>query len=225
VVSIVFDLDGTLVDSAELLRDVGNKVLVELDLPLMVTDEARLYIGNGAQAFLEKMLRARDYNVQDALADELDRFLMYYSAAPGHANKPFPWVADTLKDLTDQGHHLALCTNKPTAPTQVLLKDLGWVEYFQAVICGDTLQQRKPDPAPLLEAIRRLPMSQSFYVGDSEVDASTAQSAGIPFIFFTEGYAAHPIEQWPIAATFRDFRDLPSLLMKLAHASDHQTIE
>jgi phosphoglycolate phosphatase len=175
--------------------------------------------------FSWKRCCARDYNVQGVLNAELDRFLSYYAAAPGHANKPFPWLADTLKALAADEHHLALCTNKPTAPTQVLLNDLGWTEYFQTVICGDTLEKRKPHPAPLLEAIRRLPISQSVYVGDSEVDASTAQSAGIPFILFTEGYAAQPIERWPVAATFRDFRDLPDLLVKLSCAPDRETPE
>jgi phosphoglycolate phosphatase len=220
VASIAFDLDGTLVDSAELLRDVGNRLLADLNLQPMATDEARSYIGNGAQVFLQKMLHARSYGVEEGLEDELDRFLKYYAAAPGHANKPFPWVTDTLEVLIENGHDLALCTNKPTAPTQVLLKALGWVEYFQAVICGDTLEHRKPHPAPLLEAVRRLPTSQRFYVGDSEVDACTARSAEIPFVFFAEGYASAPIDQWPHAAVFRDFRVLPNLLANLSNSPD-----
>lgn len=217
--SIVFDLDGTLVDSAELLSDVGNAVLEELHLPLMDVDEARSYIGNGAQVFLEKSLRARKADLGDGFVDALSRFLKFYEEAPGDANKPFRWVNATLKALVQEGHSLALCTNKPMAPTQVLLRSLGWEGHFRGVVCGDTLAHRKPHPAPLLEAVRRLPSSQTFYVGDSEVDAETAHSAQIPFILFTEGYASKPIDQLSQIASFDDYRELSKLIANLSISS------
>ena len=119
--AVIFDLDGTLVDSAEVLRDVGNTVLAERGLTLMETDEARSYIGNGARVFVTKMLTARDAVDPETFEAIFERYSALYAAAPGAANIPFPHVDETLRQLVSLGHRLALCTNKPTAPTDVLL--------------------------------------------------------------------------------------------------------
>ena len=213
--SLIFDLDGTLVDSAELLKDVGNTILDELELPRLSVEESRRYIGNGARAYLERALRARHYHADKSFPDLLSQFMTLYTEAPGSRNKSMPFVIETLKKLARDGHSLALCTNKPTAPTQVLLKALDWVETFQAVICGDTLEHRKPHPAPLLEARRKLPVAATIYIGDSEVDAAAAGAADIPFILFTQGYRSKSIEELQPLATFDDFRELPALVNSL----------
>ena len=142
--TVIFDLDGTLVDSAEVLRDVGNTVLAERGLTLMETDEARSYIGNGARVFVTKMLTARDAVDPETFEAIFERYSALYAAAPGAANIPFPHVDETLRQLVSLGHRLALCTNKPTAPTDVLLaaRRVNWVRprSFMSGIAKSTLR-------------------------------------------------------------------------------------
>ena len=108
--TVIFDLDGTLVDSAEVLRDVGNTVLAERGLTLMETNEARSYIGNGARVFVTKMLTARDAVDPETFEAIFERYSALYAAAPGAANIPFPHVDETLRQLVSLGHRLPLCT-------------------------------------------------------------------------------------------------------------------
>ncbi len=207
--SIIFDLDGTLVDSAVVLRDVGNTLLSELGLRPMTTEEARRYIGNGAKVFVEKMLGARDALDAETFAGNFARYSVLYAAAPGETNVRFPYVDETLRALAAEGYRLALCTNKPTAPTDVLLVAHEWADLFGAVVCGDTLPERKPHPEPLHEAARQLGEPPVIYVGDSEVDAAAAEAAGYPFFLYTEGYRNEPPDTLAHDVAFADFRELP----------------
>ena len=208
--TVIFDLDGTLVDSAEVLRDVGNMVLAELGLVLMDTNEARGYIGNGAQVFVEKMLEARDALNVATFDDIFERYSDRYAAMPGDANIPFPHVDETLQHLASQGFRLGLCTNKPTAPTDALLAAHNWAGLFGSVVCGDTLAQRKPHPEPLREVARQLASPPVIYVGDSEVDAQAAAAAEFSFFLYTEGFRLEPVNSLVFAESFQDFQELPA---------------
>ncbi len=212
--AVVFDLDGTLVDSVGAITDIANALMLELRLPPLDVDEARGYIGNGAGRFVERALAARDALQPATIAKRLDRFNALYAEAPGEANTPFPGVESALRELAIGGHPLGLCTNKPLAPTLVVLEALGWERLFGAVIAGDVLSKRKPDPAPLLEAARRLGQKDVIYIGDSEVDAETALAAGMPFLLFTEGYRKSRVEALPHTAYFSDFAMLADLIGK-----------
>ncbi|MEC7301263.1 MAG: phosphoglycolate phosphatase [Pseudomonadota bacterium] len=207
--TVIFDLDGTLVDSADVLCGGGNTVLAERGLTLMETDEARSYIGNGARAFVTKMLTARDAVDPETFEAIFERYSALYAAAPGAANIPFPHVDETLRQLVSLGHRLALCTNKPTAPTDALLAAHAWTDLFGAVVCGDTLAERKPHPEPLRAAARQLGSPPVVYVGDSEVDAAAADAAGFPFFLYTEGFRLVPTDTLVFAEAFDDFRALP----------------
>ncbi len=201
--SVIFDLDGTLIDSVAAIRDIANTLLAELDLPPMDTAEARGNIGNGAAVFLEKTLRARPGAFEPATFDGLlARYQKIYAAAPGEANPPYPGADAVLRRLKDNGVRLGMCTNKPYAPTLKVVDALGWSGLFDTIIGGDTLPQRKPHPLPLRTAAERLGPDPIAYVGDSEVDAAAAEAAGIPFVLFTEGYRKSPIDQLPHAASF-----------------------
>ncbi|ADZ69413.1 phosphoglycolate phosphatase [Polymorphum gilvum] len=215
--AVVFDLDGTLVDSVAAIADIGNTLVGELGLAPLCLDEARGYIGNGAAKFVERALAARGRTPTGAdLHIHVERFETLYAAAPGDANRPFPGVEATLRLLKARGVALGLCTNKPGAPTTNLLAALGWSELFAAVVTGDTLAQKKPDPAPLHHCARLLGHAAAgghiAYVGDSEVDAATAEAAGAPFLLYTEGYRKAPVEALPHRAAFSDYGRLPELL-------------
>lgn len=214
--AVVFDLDGTLIDSVGAITDIANSLMDELDLPPLSVDEARGYIGNGAGRFVERALAARDAWQPATFAERLDRFNALYAEAPGEANTPFPGAEAALRQLADGGHRLGLCTNKPLAPTLVVLRALGWEQLFGAVIAGDVLPDRKPHPAPLLEAARQLDRKDVIYIGDSEVDAETALAAGVPFVLFTEGYRKSPVAALSHAANFSDFATLPDIINEIS---------
>lgn len=210
--AIIFDLDGTLVESAAAIRDIACHFMAERGLPLLTLEEARTYIGHGSPHFLTEALKTRDAYNPDTFEADYARMQHFYETAPGEANVPFPGVNETLATLQARGAKLAICTNKPSAPTQVVIEAHGWGPLFTAVIAGDTLEKRKPDPEPLYEAARRLGSKPVIYVGDSDVDAATAKAAGLPFFLFTEGYRKAAVEDLPHTVAFSDFKMLPGLI-------------
>ena len=105
-----------------------------------------------------------------------------------------------------------MCTNKPAAPTEVVLAAFGWSKLFGAVIAGDALSERKPHPLPLLTAIERLGASSALFVGDSEVDAETAAAAKVPFALFTEGYRKSPVHEIRSDWTFSHHDELAAIV-------------
>ncbi len=214
--SIVFDLDGTLVESAPAIRNIANALMAELNLPALDLAETRHYVGNGAAKFLEQALKTRSALVPEEFADRLSRFMVLYAEAPPQANKPMPGCEAAMKKLSASGHRLAICTNKPMAPTRALINALGWHDLVSVVIAGDTLPERKPHPAPLLKAIAELKQPFSLYVGDSDVDAATAEAARVPFFLFTEGYRKQPVNELTYAAKFQSFEELPGLVARFA---------
>ncbi len=211
-VVVVFDLDGTLVDSAAAIRDIANIQMTELGLAPLDLAEARSYIGNGAPTFLQRALKARHAENEAKFAARLHRFEELYATAPGDANIPFPGCTEAMRALSAEGHRLALCTNKPAAPTEVVLAAHGWRDLLATVVTGDTLPEKKPHPAPLIEAWRRAGGGPVVYVGDSEVDAATAEAAGIPLLLYAKGYRKVPLGDLVHAAAFDDFADLKALV-------------
>lgn len=211
--AIVFDLDGTLIDSLPAIQAVGDALLAELALPPLSAPEARGYVGNGAPMFVERALAARGGAVTPA---HTARFEEIYAAAPPEANIPFEGVDAALRRFADEGVALGVCTNKPGVPTTSAIAALGWAELFGVVIAGDTLATRKPDPAPLRAAAEALGVAITpgafWYVGDSEVDAATATAAAAPFALYTRGYRKTPAEQLAADIRFDDWTALPALL-------------
>jgi phosphoglycolate phosphatase len=207
---VVFDLDGTLVDSAPDLHAVANSLLEAHGQPPITLTEARSFIGQGVAVFVAKLRAARGIP-ESGQARLLAGFLARYESAV-ELTITYPGVEAALQDLRGQGHRIAICTNKPMAPTLSLLRHLDLLGYFDKIIAGDSLPTRKPDPAPLLAACDMSGKGPNLYVGDSEVDAETAERAGIPLYLFTQGYRTTPVEKLPHRATFDDFANLPALL-------------
>lgn len=208
--AIIFDLDGTLVESAAAIRDVANELMHELSLPPLTLFETKSFVGRGTPVFLERALRSRNALDAATFPQHLDRLEHHYADAPGHANIPFADADAQLRRLVAEGHVLGICTNKPLAPTKKVLAAHGWTDLFDTVIAGDSLPWRKPDPRPLRLAAERLLSKPVVFVGDSEIDAATAAAASIPFVFFTEGYCHVDHGEVPRSATFSHFADLPA---------------
>jgi phosphoglycolate phosphatase len=215
VSSIVFDLDGTLIDSAPDIRAAINRTLADEGQALLDLSTVISFIGHGLPNLVAKAMGARGIDMgQHARLTAVT--LDHYNAASNDLTRPYPGVMEVLAQLRGQGHRLAICTNKPEAPARKVLDQFGMAHLFDAVVGGDTLAARKPDPAPLHHAFAALGASTGLYVGDSEVDADTAQAAGLPFAFFTQGYCHIPHDTVPCIARFDHFDALPGIVADLA---------
>lgn len=207
--SIVFDLDGTLIDSAPDIHAAVNRLLVARGSDPLEFAVVRGFIGNGAGVLLEKVAAAVGLAPDAARhADWMHHFLEDYETAV-HLTVLYPHAEDALRALAAEGWSIGLCTNKPMAPTRAILRHFGILDLFGAVVGGDSLPQRKPDPAPLRAVLDSLGGHPAVYVGDSEVDAECAHRAGVPMALYTEGYRKTALGDLPHAHAFDDFRGLP----------------
>ena len=212
-IRIVFDLDGTLIDSAPDICAVANRLISPQGGKITLA-QTHSFIGNGVSVFIDRMLAATTLppDLHGAL---LVQFKQAYLTAFDHTQL-YEGVQDALGHLQQAGHHLGICTNKPLAPTHAVLDHLQLSPYFGAIWGGDSLPVHKPDPAPLHAAFAALGSGPAIYVGDSEVDAQTAQAVDVPFLLFTEGYRKTAVEAIPHTAAFSDFRALPDLVTRYA---------
>ena len=195
--TVVFDLDGTLIDSAPDIHAAANRMLADMGQPDLPLETIIGFIGNGVKVLVERCLAHLDLARSDAdVAEALGDFMAYYNADLTTLTRPFPGAEDLLSDLGRRGIKMGVCTNKPEQPARLILSRMGLADHFAAVIGGDSLGQRKPEPAPLLATIAELggAPERTLYVGDSETDYRTALNAGVPFAYFEGGYQRRPIE-------------------------------
>jgi phosphoglycolate phosphatase len=210
---VVFDLDGTLIDSLSGIAAAANALLADEGLPPL--SEARIggFVGLGERVFLDRLIAATDLDGDDD-ARLMSRFMDHY-IAQSHDVSVFPHVIEVLEVLRANAVPLGLCTNKPSGPLAAVLEATGLAGVFDAVVAGDSLPVRKPDPAPLLQAFAMLGADPGIYVGDSPVDAETAERAAVPFVLFTDGIRDVPVTAIRHDASYSDIRDLPALLRRL----------
>lgn len=214
-IALVFDLDGTLIDSAPEIHAVANKVFAAKGLQPMAFDAVRNAIGNGVGVLVSRLLQAQGHEGSGSLHDDLvSDFVKIYEEA-FDLTTLYPGVAEVLAELSGVGHPMAVCTNKPEGPARAVLRHFGLDAHFPVVIGGDSLPTRKPDPAPLLAALNALQAGPSLFVGDSEVDAETAHAAGVPLALYTQGYRKTPAEALQAKIVFDDFHALPGLVAHL----------
>jgi phosphoglycolate phosphatase len=189
---VVFDLDGTLADTAADIAAAVNHALASVGRPALPVEEVRGLVGEGARELLRKCLERTGGAPEEMLGEAFPRQLDFYAANVCHGTAPYAGAEAAMDELAARGVGLAICTNKPERITHLLIEALGWQDRFAAVIGGDTLDRRKPDPAPLLEAVARAGGGRAAYVGDSIFDSETASAAGIPFVAVTFGFGPAP---------------------------------
>lgn len=197
--AVVFDLDGTLVDTAPDLMRATNHVLAHRGRRAISLDEVRVFVGHGARALLTRGLTATgglpdDYDVEP----DYRRFVDFYSQNIAGGSTPFPGLVTLLDRLQADGIAMAVCTNKLEGLSNQLLEALDLARYFGAVVGPDTIGIAKPDPRPFQEAVARLGLSapRAIMVGDSETDVLTARNAGVPVIGVPFGYTPQPVSSY-----------------------------
>ena len=215
MLTIVFDLDGTLIDTAPDLVDTLNLVLAGEGLPAVPFATARGMIGGGARGMIERALAAEG---RSCTPDEMDRlyaaFIAHYAAHIADRSRPFPRLEETLSRLTAAGHRLAVCTNKLEWLSKRLLDSLRLADRFAAICGQDTFHIQKPDPDMLRLTIRRAggQPDRAVMVGDSKTDIHAAQAAGVPIIAVDFGYSDVPIASLRPDRIISSFTELPPAL-------------
>lgn len=209
--TLVFDLDGTLVDSAPDLIASTNHVLDHLGLPRVDAATLRPFVGHGAKHMIEKAIGPACEKLSDAeRADLLKRYLEFYSANIATGSRPFAGVVSALQKLRAEGVRLAVCTNKMEGMAQRLLDALDMTHYFTAIAGRDTFPVFKPDPGALLGTIALAggDRSHAIMVGDTNVDIAAAKAADVPVIGVTFGYTETPVHAFGPDAVIEHFAEL-----------------
>lgn len=215
MLTVVFDLDGTLIDTAPDLIDTLNVTLTREGLPAVAFDRARPMIGGGAKGMIERALKAEASRSTNADLDRMFRaFIEYYAAHIADRSRPYPQLETTLDRLSAAGHRLAVCTNKIEWLAVKLLKTLNLDRYF-ATICGqDTFGVQKPDPRILLGTIERASgaPAEAVMVGDSGTDVRAARAAKVPVVAVDFGYAEVPIAMLRPDRIISSYAELPAAI-------------
>ncbi|MDX2233126.1 MAG: phosphoglycolate phosphatase [Hyphomonadaceae bacterium] len=210
-VTVVFDLDGTLVDTApDLLRALAA-VMATQGLMAPPADETRLMVGQGARALIQRAAAFNGVVWPDAHLDELtEAFVAVYAADIAAESRPFPGVAAALDALAAAGARLAVCTNKRTGLSVQLLEALGLAQRFAAVVGADSVPARKPAPGHYVAAVTAAggEVARSVMVGDSAADVTAAHAAGAPVIAVRFGYCEEGVETLGADRLIDDYADL-----------------
>lgn len=192
---VVFDLDGTLVDSSGDLAASLNHALKELGRPLVDPAEVRAMVGHGGRVLLERALGESGGFTPELVNQGLRLFLDYYGANIAVHTRPFPGLEPLLDRLAARSIRLAICTNKMEGLSRQLVRTLGWERRFPVILGADSRPWRKPDPRHLTETIAAAGGGRALFVGDSRTDADTAIAAQIPLILVSFGFSPDPVEQ------------------------------
>lgn len=216
VKAVMFDLDGTLVNTAPELAAAINQMLAELSLPMLPQQQIAAYIGEGAEALIKRSVGAgSSAEVDDALFERAQSLFFSHYANHVTQSKPYAGVVDALTDLKNQGLRLACVTNKPEKFTLPLLHASGLIDFFEIVVSGDTLAKKKPDPIQLQHICAKFEVmeTEAMLVGDSVTDVMAAHAAGCYIVTVPYGYnQGRPVDDSQVDATIDNLSELPGLL-------------
>ena len=217
-ITVVFDLDGTLVDSAADLAASINRTLATQKLAPLPPAKLRHFVGHGGRAMIEAALAHHKAQRSPADVDDLfDLFLEDYDANLAVQSKPFPGAVALLDRLRVAGHRLAICTNKREKMARKLLAELNVADRFHAITGRDTLPVHKPDPGHLIGTIILADgdLGRAVMIGDTVTDISTAHAAGLPSVGVAFGYSKEPVASFNPSAVIDHFDELDAVLQRL----------
>lgn len=212
--ALLFDLDGTLIDSLPDLTHALNRLFSEIGLRHLAEAEVRMMIGDGARKLVERALAAAGQAVVADFDNKLARFLELYEEEPAVRTRPYPGVMETLALLKTMGFKLAVVTNKPQDATLKALAGLGLDGFFDSVVGGGVTEKLKPHPMALAHALRemRAEAGKALMVGDNANDVEAAKALGIPVIVVAYGYSRIDPKQLGADLLIDHFADLPAAL-------------
>lgn len=210
--TLIFDLDGTLVETAPDLVATLNTVLTREGIAPVAYEIARNFVGGGARLMLARGIEADGRIVDAAKLDTMFAdFIAHYAANVALHSRPFPGLIEALDTLSTRGHRFAVCTNKLEHLSVLLLNELKLTDRFEAICGQDTFGIQKPDPEILRRTIAAAggDVRRSIMIGDSETDILTARAAGIPVIAVDFGYSDRPISEYGPDRLISHFAQLP----------------
>ncbi|WP_170468713.1 phosphoglycolate phosphatase [Ruegeria arenilitoris] len=220
--TIMFDLDGTLIDSLPDIAAAANRMLQDVDTAPLSQDTIKQFVGKGLPNLVARVLEHCDLPMERH-AELSQLTLAHYNAASSDKTVPYPGVHQALTQLREMGCVLGICTNKPEGPARHVLEALDLAHLFDTVFGGDTLTVRKPDPKLLFASFDAVSSAgPRLFVGDSEVDAETAEKAKVPFLLFSEGYRKTPLAEIPHTHSYSDTHELPALVRTAVHQLETQ---
>jgi phosphoglycolate phosphatase len=214
---LIFDLDGTLVDSVPDLHAAANAMLRQCGCRPISPAEVKGMVGDGVPTLVARALAASGGGERIAVKDALPHFLSFYEANAARLSRAYPGVREVLGRLRRIGYRTAICTNKPQRATVKVLDGLDLLPLFDAVAGGDRFPMRKPDPRHLLAVIAELggDAGRAAMVGDGENDAAAARAAAVPLVLMRHGYAKGDPATLGADALLDDFSELPAALARM----------
>lgn len=216
---VVFDLDGTLIDTAPDLVASLNHTIAAYGLEPVSYEDLTHLVGHGARAMIERSFRLRGHPLDEGeVPAMMDRFIEHYLTGMPGESQPYPGLTTSLDRLRDAGMTLAVCTNKMESLARPLIEGLGLSAYFAAITGGDTFPVRKPDPAHLTGTVELAggDIRRTVMVGDSLNDLKVAVNAGVPSIGVPFGYSDVPIETLDPTVLITHYDQLtPELVLSL----------
>lgn len=219
--TLLFDLDGTIADTAPDLCHTMNVLLERHGRPRVPEDRVRHLVGGGARKIMERGFAETGAAASEGLLDQLfDEFISHYGANVALHSRVWPGLLPHLERFHANGVKMGVCTNKVEHLSRKLLAALDIADYFPVVIGGDTLAVKKPDPAHLLEAVRRLggTPETAVMIGDSAPDIEAANAANLPSICVSFGYTRVPPQELGATILIDHFDELPAALARLLPA-------
>lgn len=218
--ALIFDLDGTLIDSAPDLQAAANRMLVDLGRREVDVKEVQMMIGDGVPKLVERCFAATgEIPPEDEFQRHVQAFITDYEPRSSELTVPFPGAIAALERLKARGLPLAICTNKVYGATMQILKGLDMAQYFDVVIGGDTLPGiKKPDPRHLQAALEKMGATPatSAMVGDNQNDVNAAHAADLAVVLLSHGYTKTPVAELGGEAVIDHFDDLEATLETLA---------
>lgn len=213
---VMFDLDGTLLDTAPQIAEAANRMLVALGKPMLPQAQISTYIGEGVQNLIKRCLTGSTQGEPDAaLFAQAQPLYQDFYAANAKQSVAFSGVAQALQALKQRGYRLACVTNKPEKFTLPLLQEAGLADFFEMVVSGDSLPKKKPDPLPLLHICKTLDVlpAEAMMVGDSDTDIAAAHAAGCFVVTVPYGYnQGRAIDAAQVDATVQQLTELIELV-------------
>ena len=213
-ISIIFDLDGTLVHSSPSLTKAANKLLKKINRNQVTLKRYESFIGKGIPNQIKCLLEFTGGIPKDGLDKYINIFREFYDQDPYSSSICYDNVKETLFKLKERGFNLAICTQKNADPAIKLLKKLKIFNFFDGFAFGDSLEVMKPDPKMVQFALKDFEKGLTFYIGDSETDSKTAKNSNLKFFLFTGGYRKKEINEIYHHEHFDNHIDILNLIEK-----------